>query len=196
MFARFDATDLVMVTATHENRGRSRLRMPENADSHREGVATAPAVSNELWSTGEGACDAWLKAADCDPDVLQRFAMMPQPHRKRIILKCMTRAPDNLEAWLNACVRNFVNKTQLERQALGRPTRRAIPTARVAQGSDYSPTASSSARSSHEGGLGLHARPTVSTPSRDLRGVTTDFNANLLTSAATSSHCGLATQAD
>ena len=178
MFARLDTADLGMVTPAHEDRQRSQSRVPGNADSHQGGTATAPALSTYAWSTGNGTCDAWLMNADCEPDVLDRFATMPQKQRKRIILRCMENPVDNIDAWLSACVRNYEDK-QLELRTIGSPARRAIPYPRSAQGSDLSPAASSSGRSSQESRVCLPAPPPVSTPGRDLAAVTTALNVDI-----------------
>lgn len=70
------------------------------------------------WGTGSAAADAWLNGQAVDPDVLARFANVPQIRRKSIILRCMQKPPDNLAAWLNACSRNHAD-SELERRLAG-----------------------------------------------------------------------------
>ena len=55
---------------------------------------------------------------------------MPQHKRKSIIVRCMRNAPENLSAWIGACVRNF-DEQNLEAQVTGiasqhRPTTGAV----------------------------------------------------------------------
>ena len=66
-------------------------------------------------------CDSWLAEQQPSPEVLHNFSMMPQAQRKRIVLGCMDRPPQNLDAWLAGCIRNW-RTTEMERRLTAAPT--------------------------------------------------------------------------
>ena len=70
------------------------------------------------WSTGNPNADQWVEEQGCDPQVLSRFASLPKHKRRSIIVRCMSKAPDNLSAWLGACARNW-EEQDLEARVTG-----------------------------------------------------------------------------
>ena len=78
-------------------------------------LTTTPEIP---WSTGNPNADQWVEDQGCDPQVLARFAVMPKQKRRSIIVRCMSKKPDNLSAWLGACIRNF-EEQDLEARVTG-----------------------------------------------------------------------------
>ena len=97
----------------------------------RDRSRTPAPVSSEPWGTGNPTCDEWIADQQVSPEVLHNFSMMPQTQRKRIVLGCMDRPPDNLDAWLSGCVRNW-RVGEMERRLTATPTpqQRPEPTVR------------------------------------------------------------------
>ena len=77
-----------------------------------------PRTPEHLWTTGNPNADQWVEEQNCDPQVLARFASMPKQKRKSIIVRCMSKTPENLSAWLGACIRNW-EEQDLEARVTG-----------------------------------------------------------------------------
>ena len=80
----------------------------------RERSRTPHSEKSPLWSTGNPMCDQWIRD-NVSTDVLGKFAEMPQGDRKRIILGCINAPPNNVDAWIGGCYKNYQTK-MLERR--------------------------------------------------------------------------------
>ena len=118
MFSAWSSASLGLGGSSSVASGRSR-------SPSRPGTVTAvPAGSSSLpgteqpWSTGNAAADQWLEDQRCDPQVLNKFSALPKLKRKSIIIRCMDNRPQNLDAWLGACSRNWIDQ-DLEARVTG-----------------------------------------------------------------------------
>ena len=60
-------------------------------------------------TTGNAVCDQWI-SENVSPDMQVKFAEMPQADRKRITLGMIAKRPNNVDAWLGGCYKNFQTK--------------------------------------------------------------------------------------
>ena len=78
------------------------------------------------WSTGNSTCDQWVRDNVASSDALAKFSEMPQGDRKRIILGCIQKPPDNVDAWIGGCYKNFQTK-MLERRLTDSDSSQRMP---------------------------------------------------------------------
>ena len=69
------------------------------------------------WSTGSSQADDWVTRRRIDESVLDAFSQLPQRERRKIVVNSMERNPENADAWLNACIRNWKQK-EIEKRVL------------------------------------------------------------------------------
>ena len=87
----------------------------------RDRSRTPGSYAAAAWTTGNHVCDEWFAKQSIAPDVVQNFGMLPQRNRKTIILGMMDRMPDNIEAWICGCIKNW-RLGDLERRLTGSAT--------------------------------------------------------------------------
>ena len=172
MFSAWSAASLGLPGTAPPDSARSRSPSRNSVGSSLPSMATSLPVSEPVWSTGNVAADQWLEEQHCDAQVLSRFAGMPKHKRKSIIIRCMDKKPDNLDAWIGACARNWEEQS-LEARVTGiANVHRAPPphSGSVAQGS-HAPAgmAGSSAMAPQT------SRP-ASSPAMDTTALVTELN--------------------
>ena len=118
MFSAWSPHVLGFAAGSQSDPGRSRSPSRRSSGSVVPGTAPGPDLSDKPWTTGNQGADRWLLEQQCDAEVLRRFSDMPKNKRKSIILRCMEKKPDNLDAWLFACARNFAEQ-DLEARVTG-----------------------------------------------------------------------------
>ena len=101
---------------TEELRSRSPSR--RSTGSAPQAVPALSSTPEQPWSTGNPNADQWVEEQCCDPQVLARFAAMPKHKRRSIIVRCMNKTPENLSAWIGACIRNW-EEQDLEARVTG-----------------------------------------------------------------------------
>ena len=104
--------------------GRSRSPRSGHSSLVPANQTVAPSSAAAPWSTGNSSADAWLQKHNIEFEVLQKFSAVPQHRRKSIVLRCMDRPPDNLQAWLCACARNHQDQDLERRLSAGASVQR------------------------------------------------------------------------
>ena len=83
------------------------------------------------WSTGHEKADDWLTDKGIEPDVLSKLAEVPRHVRVKLVSSTIAKDPDNPNAWLAACVRNWkdnqmmnnlLQTASVHRSSSGRPS--------------------------------------------------------------------------
>ena len=118
MFSPWSAANLGLCASGPTDPVRSRSPSRRSTGSAPRSMPALEPTPEQPWSTGNPNADQWVEDQCCDPQVLARFAGLPKNKRRSIIVRCMSKTPENLSAWLGACVRNW-EEQDLEARVTG-----------------------------------------------------------------------------
>ena len=99
-------------------RSPTRSRTPLRTEDVGADARTFQRPPQQPWSTGNKQADEWIIKQGIATDVLQKLSEPPQHERMKIVMGTIAKRPENPDAWIVACVRNWRN-TETANQLLG-----------------------------------------------------------------------------
>ena len=102
-------------SSAHSRKERHRTRSPISRSDLPLEEAGNSAWAPPAWGTGMEKVDDWIRGRGIAPEVLEKFAELPKHQRLKIACNTIEKKVDNVDAWLNACIRNQMNTIMANR---------------------------------------------------------------------------------